>query len=126
MILLLFQICKQHASNINIMSNNFHLRTLQVKNVIYLIWKSKNCIVHNNFPWKWCIIRHDFYIVIKRKCKQWWSIIPPISTKLITTSQVKPMNTIKDHNIWHWKSRCSILKFSKTNLWWHMVTHNVE
>jgi len=43
---------------------------------------------------------------MKRKCKQLWSSIPPISTKrkslLIPTELTEHK---KDHNIWCWKSR---------------------
>ena len=33
--------------------------------------------------------------IMKRKCKQRWSTIPPISTKRTSTSQLKSLNTIK-------------------------------
>ena len=32
---------------------------------------------------------------MKRKFKQWWSTISPISTKQTTTSHLKPLNTKK-------------------------------
>ena len=41
---------------------------------------------------------NKFNLIMKRKCKQWMSTIPHIhyvSTKRITTSQSKLMNTIK-------------------------------
>jgi len=38
---------------------------------------------------------------MKRKFKQLWSIIPPISIKWTITSHFK---TRKDHDIWCWKS----------------------
>ena len=38
---------------------------------------------------------------------QWWSTIPPISTKRTITSDLKSLNIIKTtkYTIWHWKSR---------------------
>jgi hypothetical protein len=46
----------------------------------------------------------SFLFFMKWKFKQWWSSIPPISTKQTTTFHLKSLNT-KDHNIWCWKSR---------------------
>jgi len=43
---------------------------------------------------------------MKRKFKQWWSSIPPISTKRTTTSHLNwTYWSQKDHDIWRWKSR---------------------
>jgi len=36
-----------------------------------------------------------FCPIMKRKFKQWWSTIPPISTKQATSESKK------DHNLWH-------------------------
>jgi len=42
---------------------------------------------------------------MKRKFKQWSSTNPPIWTKQTITSYLNSLNTKKDNNIWHWKSR---------------------
>jgi len=43
---------------------------------------------------------------MKRKFKQWWSSIPPISRKRTVTSHLNWSRWIqKDHDMWHWKSR---------------------
>jgi hypothetical protein len=41
---------------------------------------------------------------MKRKFKQWWSSISPISTKWIITSHLN-WTQKWPHDIWHWKSR---------------------
>jgi len=41
----------------------------------------------------------------KKKLKQCWSTIPLVSTKLTITSYLNSLNTEKDYDIWHWKSR---------------------
>ena len=53
---------------------------------------------------------------MKRKSKQWWSTIPPISNK--TTNQLSPSFTEynkRNHDIWRWKSR-SWLQYSHINV----------
>jgi len=42
---------------------------------------------------------------MKRKLKQWWSTIPPISTKRTFTSHLNSLDTNKYHAKWRWKSR---------------------
>ena len=42
---------------------------------------------------------------MKRKLKQWWSTISPISTNQTSTSHLKSLNKKKEHEIWSWKSR---------------------
>ena len=45
----------------------------------------------------------QFEDIMKWKFKQWWSTIPPISTKWTTTSHLKPLNTrtILTYGIWN-------------------------
>ena len=51
-------------------------------------------------------------ILIKRKVKQWWSIIPPISAKWTNWQSPQTIEHIlKDHDIWHWKSRYWLVLF---------------
>jgi len=46
---------------------------------------------------------------MKGNFKQWWSSIPPISTKWTFTSHLNWIHwTRKDHNTWRWKSRSSL------------------
>ena len=56
--------------------------------------------------WHWDYIRLKYNNLIKkksnplkRKLKQWWLTIPPISTKRIFISQLKSLNIKKYHNI---------------------------
>jgi len=48
------------------------------------------------------VIYHTF---TKRKFKQWYSTIAPISTKRTTTSHTNSPRTLKTHDIWRWKSK---------------------
>jgi len=47
-------------------------------------------------------------MLVKREFKQWWSTVPPISTRRTTTSQLKSQNT-KKHNVRCWKCRCCLV-----------------
>jgi hypothetical protein len=44
-------------------------------------------------------INHDINIIMKRKYKQRWVSIPPISTKRTITSHFKSQTTNKDNDI---------------------------
>jgi len=92
------------------------------------LWKTHNMLfIHYrlNFvfvdTWKYHVVRlvHSVIIIIirynvytctyigsnyEKKFKQWWSTIPPKSTKWTTTSHLKQLNTNKHHEIWLWKS----------------------
>ena len=51
------------------------------------------------------ISKTDQRYLMKRKFKQWWSTIPPISTKPTIISPLHLLNTKKDHDIWRSKFR---------------------
>ena len=51
--------------------------------------------------------------IIKRKFKQWWLTIPPISIKRTNYLASQPIEYKKDHNIWHCKSRSRLVKGTK-------------
>jgi hypothetical protein len=43
--------------------------------------------------------------IMKRTFKQWWSTIPPISSKRKITFHLNSVNIKEGHDIWHWKSK---------------------
>jgi len=47
---------------------------------------------------------HTLYHIMLRKLRQWWSTIPPISTKQTITSHLNLLNT-KTQDIWRWETK---------------------
>jgi hypothetical protein len=56
------------------------------------------------------IILKRMTFVMKRKLKQWWSTISPISTKRTITSHHLAGHKKKPNDKWHWKSSCGGFK----------------
>ena len=64
--------------------------------------------------------------IMKRKFKQWWSTIQPISTKRTTTSHRNSLNTKKDQDIC--RRKCRPWRLTSANMWqgyigWYNLNH---